>query len=264
MADLTVLSLLSPLPAHPSFSRPSFYNYNARASSSKVHLPSSEKVRPRLAQIRVTKEANDESNDSDDSETPTASSARPPSSPMYDSPQQEYLNIVSPTPRVASSSSSARRPTHRPSRSQSAPPERIHFTPAGNLTPRAQTDAGSPYMVSPGAGEQFPLTRQRRGYSTYNAPPTAWGYSSHGPGALVKPLPPLHRPTTFWRRTPRSGVTSSSYSPSTHLIRRSTFIAAGLSFDRPMYDVSAQGVESRIVNDAAAAKVTGSFWEVIV
>lgn len=78
----------------------------------------------------------------------------------------------------------------------------------------------------------------------------------------------LDRPTTFWRRTPRSGVTASSYSPSSHLIRRSTFVAAGLSFDKPMADLSALGVESRIKaqfdEDNARAKVSEVFWEVVV
>jgi hypothetical protein len=63
---------------------------------------------------------------------------------------------------------------------------------------------------------------------------------------LLLPPPPLLRPTTFWRKTKKSGVTGASYSPSTHLIRRSTFLAAGLSFDTPMADISAFCVESRV------------------
>lgn len=63
---------------------------------------------------------------------------------------------------------------------------------------------------------------------------------------LERPAPPLLRPAPFWRHTTRSGVTSPVYSPSSHLIRRSTFIAAGLSFDRPYHDLSAFCVESRI------------------
>ncbi|KAF8553538.1 hypothetical protein OG21DRAFT_1477310 [Imleria badia] len=63
---------------------------------------------------------------------------------------------------------------------------------------------------------------------------------------LSRPPPPLFRPTTFWRRTKRSGVAGASYSPSSHLIRRSTFIAAGLSLDKPEADLSALGVESRV------------------
>lgn len=57
---------------------------------------------------------------------------------------------------------------------------------------------------------------------------------------------PLVRSTAFWRKTRRSGVTGASYSPSSFIIRRSTFIAAGLSLDKPRSDLSALGVESRI------------------
>ncbi|KAI0795857.1 hypothetical protein C8Q75DRAFT_802928 [Abortiporus biennis] len=67
-----------------------------------------------------------------------------------------------------------------------------------------------------------------------------------GAGDLLRPPPPLFRPTTFWKNTRRSGVTGASYSPSSHLIRRSTFIAAGLTLDSPVADLSAFGVESRI------------------
>ncbi|KAF7760710.1 hypothetical protein Agabi119p4_10119 [Agaricus bisporus var. burnettii] len=65
-------------------------------------------------------------------------------------------------------------------------------------------------------------------------------------GELLPPPPPLLRPTTFWRKTRRSGVTGASYSPSSHLIRRSTYIAAGLQFDSPIHDLSALCVESRV------------------
>ena len=54
------------------------------------------------------------------------------------------------------------------------------------------------------------------------------------------------RPTTFWKNTRRSGVTGASYSPSSFVIRRATFIAAGLPLDQPTADLSAFGVESRI------------------
>lgn len=63
---------------------------------------------------------------------------------------------------------------------------------------------------------------------------------------LRKPPPLLFRPTAFWKKTRRSGVTSTAYSPSSFLVRRSTFIAAGLSQDKPGFDLSALGVESRV------------------
>lgn len=82
-------------------------------------------------------------------------------------------------------------------------------------------------------------------------------------GGLPRPPPPLcgcsscvHdafdlcvrsvRPTTFWRNNIRSGVTGASYSPSSHVIRRSTFVAAGLTLDQPSADLSALCVESRV------------------
>jgi hypothetical protein len=54
------------------------------------------------------------------------------------------------------------------------------------------------------------------------------------------------RPKPFWRNTQRSAVTGTFYASSLHLIRRSTFVAAGLRFDKPVADLSALGVESRI------------------
>ncbi|KIM60285.1 hypothetical protein SCLCIDRAFT_26775 [Scleroderma citrinum Foug A] len=68
----------------------------------------------------------------------------------------------------------------------------------------------------------------------------------HRKGEIRKPPPLLFRPTTFWRKTRRSGVTGASYSPSSFLVRRSTFVAAGLSQDTPGFDLSALGVESRV------------------
>ncbi|TFK22502.1 hypothetical protein FA15DRAFT_706314 [Coprinopsis marcescibilis] len=124
------------------------------------------------------------------------------------------------------------RPRHRPQRSQSAPP--------GDRTPKLQ--------------ETFPEAKTRAKESPeilYNRPlartpsPVRTSFAS-ARGELVRPPPPLFRPTTFWRKTHRSGVTSASYSPSSHLVRRSTYIAAGLTFDAPVYDLSALGVESRV------------------
>ncbi|KAI6043552.1 hypothetical protein EDC04DRAFT_666124 [Pisolithus marmoratus] len=63
---------------------------------------------------------------------------------------------------------------------------------------------------------------------------------------LRKPPPLLFRPTAFWKKTRRSGVTAAAYSPSSFVVRRSTFIAAGLSQDRPGFDSSALAVESRV------------------
>lgn len=50
------------------------------------------------------------------------------------------------------------------------------------------------------------------------------------------------RPTTFWRNIPRSAVGKPDFSP---VIRRSTFIAAGIPVDGPLSGLSALGVETR-------------------
>jgi hypothetical protein len=50
------------------------------------------------------------------------------------------------------------------------------------------------------------------------------------------------RPTTFWKNIPRSAVAAPDFSP---VIRRSTFIAAGIQVDRPLSGLSALGVETR-------------------
>ncbi|KAK7047791.1 hypothetical protein VNI00_006119 [Paramarasmius palmivorus] len=167
---------------------------------------------------------------------------------------------------------------HRPTRSQSAPPFKTTFSREedGEITPRM---AYSPNASRIGFGFEYDQSRSpRRSRTEYTsstselsspsrAPPSP-GYSQAAKnGQLPKPPPPLHRPTTFWRRTPRSGVTSSSYSPSSHLIRRSTFVAAGLPFDKPMADISALGVESRVrrtFEEEKAAKVHDVFWEVVL
>ncbi|KAG1721888.1 hypothetical protein EDB19DRAFT_1646137 [Suillus lakei] len=100
------------------------------------------------------------------------------------------------------------------SRSQSAPPRQVSFS--------------EPVKPPP-----------RRVFSTF---PTTSAYTRE----LPRPAPPLFRPRTFWRKTKRSGVTGASYSPASHLIRRATFLAAGLSLDAPAADLSALGVESRV------------------
>ena len=54
------------------------------------------------------------------------------------------------------------------------------------------------------------------------------------------------RPRTFWRHTRRSAVTGPAYSPSCYIVRRSTFVAAGLNLDSPHADLSALAVELRV------------------
>ncbi|KAG8833804.1 hypothetical protein FRC17_010045 [Serendipita sp. 399] len=71
------------------------------------------------------------------------------------------------------------------------------------------------------------------------------GERDDGACTLPSPPPPLLRPTTFWRNTPRSALASPAYSPSTHLIRRATFVAAGLEPSEPSGDIEALCIGSR-------------------
>ncbi|KAH7917988.1 hypothetical protein BV22DRAFT_1115488 [Leucogyrophana mollusca] len=118
-----------------------------------------------------------------------------------------------------------------PKRPASAPPTQPSFA----IEPQRVPASGPPRS-----------TFQRRVVSSFT--------SNTPHNELIRPPPPLSyflnshpvRPTTFWRKTKRSGVTGPSYSPSSHLIRRSTFIAAGLDLERPDADLSALCVESRV------------------
>ncbi|KAJ7102900.1 hypothetical protein C8R44DRAFT_746871 [Mycena epipterygia] len=141
------------------------------------------------------------------------------------------------------------RTRHRPTRSQSAPPTQIAFIhTAEPPSPAASVDdlALAQNQLRP------PVRRSRTSFSPGYAY-VAEGMTMRG-GELVRPPPPLLRPTTFWRRAHRSGVAAATYSPASHLIRRSTFIAAGLAFDAPMHDLSALGVETRLTGEEGVSR----------
>ncbi|KAJ7641643.1 hypothetical protein FB45DRAFT_360390 [Roridomyces roridus] len=130
------------------------------------------------------------------------------------------------------------RTRHRPTRSQSAPPAQTSF-----ILPD----------VPPSTAESVDDLRPQPRRSRTSFGGMGYSYVSQGMtmkgGELVRPPPPLLRPTTFWRRAHRSGVAAATYSPSSHLIRRSTYIAAGLQFDTPIHDLSALAVETRTVGE---------------
>ncbi|KAG8777308.1 hypothetical protein FRC15_011421 [Serendipita sp. 397] len=86
-----------------------------------------------------------------------------------------------------------------------------------------------------------PEPRRRR---TSGSTRTA-GERDDGACTLPSPPPPLLRPTTFWKNTPRSALASPAYSPSTHLIRRATFVAAGFEPSEPSGDIEALCIGSR-------------------
>ncbi|KAI0251677.1 hypothetical protein BJV78DRAFT_1275274 [Lactifluus subvellereus] len=102
-----------------------------------------------------------------------------------------------------------------------------------------------PFSAPPGppSGRTRTIDSPIRSSPRVKTPDTASGRHSSIP---VRPPTTLFRPKPFWRNTRRSAVTGTSYASSLHLIRRSTFIAAGLPFDKPIADLSALGVESRI------------------
>ncbi|KAH6897808.1 hypothetical protein BKA70DRAFT_1116022 [Coprinopsis sp. MPI-PUGE-AT-0042] len=129
------------------------------------------------------------------------------------------------------------RPRHRPTRSQSAPPGGIRLEKHQDSAEQQEAKRKS-FELSEAILNRPPVRPLKSFNSSFSNTPR--------PGELLRPPPPLFRPTTFWRKTRKSGVTSASYSPSTHLVRRSTYIAAGLSFDAPGHDLSALGVESRV------------------
>lgn len=155
-------------------------------------------------------------------------------------------NFLSP-PINTFKSSSSRRSRHKPTRSQSAPPggavSRILLEHAAFAeTASTSSDIQKFIPISPSAAiNNFNRSLPRRSFTSLVE---STGKRSNGD--LLPPPPSLLRPTTFWRKTRRSGVTAASYSPSYHLIRRSTFVAAGLDFDTPSHDLRAYCVENRI------------------
>ncbi|EIW73968.1 hypothetical protein CONPUDRAFT_140691 [Coniophora puteana RWD-64-598 SS2] len=150
--------------------------------------------------------------------TSTSFPSSAPSSPVARSRAPKYdHNLLSP-PR-----NTWKRPASPPKRPLSAPPTRTTF------------DAIEQSVI------EVPKVAAPRPIFNRRAFTTSWTASTKGQVSR----PPL-RPTTFWRNTKRSGVTSASYSPSSYIIRRSTFIAAGLDLDKPTADLSALCVESRV------------------
>ncbi|KAF5376430.1 hypothetical protein D9615_008653 [Tricholomella constricta] len=211
MTDLTVL--ISPMPLYPAM-KPTF------AFGRRNPQPAS---RPIMVTLETEKEPDEE--EADDSQLQTQSfPPRRSRSPRFDS------SLLSPPPNTWKSRPRTR---HRPTRSHSAPPGGRSRQKEEEEKPKSE----APLELAP---LDFVRPTPRRSLTAFPS-----GSSTRG-GELIRPPPPLLRPTTFWRKTRRSGVSGPSYSPSSHLVRRSTFIAAGLTFDSPVHDLSALCVESRI------------------
>ncbi|KAF5319458.1 hypothetical protein D9619_008469 [Psilocybe cf. subviscida] len=226
MTDLTVL--VSPIPLYPETRD---FTFGRRSKTPKGRPP-----------IMVTLETEIEQGADDQRQrTPVASPietdfTQPATRPRRSrTPQVVDQGFLSPPVNTWKS-----RPRHRPTRSQSAPPERRSPGPAPPTEEEEKEQKEAQIFNQEALG--FRKRNPNRSFTAFNGIDRP---STRG-GELVKPPPPLLRPTTFWRKTRRSGVTGASYSPSSHLIRRSTYIAAGLTFDAPVHDLSALCVESRV------------------
>lgn len=152
-------------------------------------------------------------------------------------------SLLSPSSSSLASSSLAVLLSSLPPRSASAPPSTTAFSQKLPHTVDFTDTQTQRHTFSPKARSTYP--RRAKPHELLPPPPSLCEYLRHQWTVIAAHVSTV-RPTTFWRNTTRSGVTGASYSPSFHLIRRSTFIAAGLSLDYPVADQSAFGVESRI------------------
>ncbi|KAI9507063.1 hypothetical protein F5148DRAFT_1285673 [Russula earlei] len=123
------------------------------------------------------------------------------------------------------------RPNSRSKKPAALPPPRSSSAPLGRPS---------------GTGTSRTVHPPDRAFPRPKTPDFASGPRRNPIPAVVRPPTTISRPKPFWRNTQRSAVTGTSYASSLHPIRRSTFIAAGLRFDKPVADLSALGVESRI------------------
>ncbi|KAG6827868.1 hypothetical protein H0H92_010168 [Tricholoma furcatifolium] len=204
MTDLTVL--ISPVPLYPAM-KPGF-TFGRR--NPQPH------TRPIMVTLETEREPDNDGYASDDGNKASSPPRKSRSPRRFDS------TLLSPPPNTWKS-----RPRHRPTRSQSAPPERKIRKESLDMEELVEKEK---IELAP---LDFMRPTTRRSLTAFPLDPTTRG------GELIRPPPPLLRPTTFWRKTRKSGVSGPSYSPASHLIRRSTFIAAGLSFDSPVHDLSA-------------------------
>ncbi|KAH9058161.1 hypothetical protein EDB87DRAFT_1627875 [Lactarius vividus] len=131
------------------------------------------------------------------------------------------------------------------------PPSPVRVRDTNLLSPPPHTFRSRPRARRPPSTYPEENTRSIRSpnYSSLHpkSPESVPKPSRRSSTLIVAPPPTtIFRPKPFWRNTSRSAVTGTSYASSQHPIRRSTFIAAGLRFDKPIADLSALGVESRI------------------
>lgn len=61
-----------------------------------------------------------------------------------------------------------------------------------------------------------------------------------GASMIQPPTPSLLRPKSFWKNHPRSALTSLAYSPCSQVVRRSTFVAAGMNIDQGFWEQTSE------------------------
>ncbi|EJD43043.1 hypothetical protein AURDEDRAFT_114881 [Auricularia subglabra TFB-10046 SS5] len=147
-----------------------------------------------------------------------------------------------PTPTTAQSPQHPHRLYRQPRQMnyQKPPPLDMHFS-----SDYQYSEATSPSPRSASSTQSAPSFRTgvsgaRRSAYNLNSQPLR-----KPEGTLMVPIPLMLRPRPLWRTTPRSALYSPAYAPAAHLVRRSTFIAAGLDLAAPVADLSALGVETR-------------------
>ncbi|TFK51219.1 hypothetical protein OE88DRAFT_1735157 [Heliocybe sulcata] len=230
MADLTLLSTSSPL--DPSLT--AYVSSNAsrsttsllsRISSANHDLPKSPST-PNLPRMNARPNAMPVL-----TESPPSSPARrgrdPTTSSQFLSPPRNTFKAPQ---------------RHRRQRSSSAPPP-LQLPPAApySAAPSSAYSQASPRVASPRQPATAPLPRKSNSLPLPAPKPSYLGVNPRT-GILLPPPPPLFRPTPFWRHQSRASSPTSQH----HLVRRSTFLAAGMELEKPYSDLSALGVEMRV------------------
>ncbi|KZV78363.1 hypothetical protein EXIGLDRAFT_40370, partial [Exidia glandulosa HHB12029] len=156
---------------------------------------------------------------------PRSAQSSPPNSPL--------------SPRVTwSPPAQSRHPNEHFQARTPPPPLNLHFASdyADTTSPTSASSSGS------GTQSSFRTSQSSARRSSYNLNSQPLRKPE---GTLMVPIPLMLRPRPLWRATPRSALGSPAYAPAAHLVRRSTFIAAGLNMHSPVADMSALGVETR-------------------
>lgn len=166
----------------------------------------------------------------------------PPPLPVYVRRKKKSIvglntRAMESSPELGSPSSSEFTESDRPS-----PPPTPPYSSRAYATTSTDLRIFTPHIESAGLGisgpKSAPVSR------SYNASPRRPSpFRSHtmndavfGTGLIQPPSPSLLRPKSFWKNHPRSALTSLAWSPSSQVVRRSTFVAAGMNIDQGFWD----------------------------